>query len=75
MSLRFSQLPDWEFQIEETSAGVYRVTGRSESGHRFERIGTDPDDLLDSCRIAASAMTDSGVAPGKPASEQGERGG
>ena len=75
MSVRFKQLPDWEFQIEETSAGVYRVTGRSESGHRLERVGTDPDDLLDSCRITASAMTDSGVAPGTAAPEQGERGG
>ena len=63
MILRLDQLPGWEIQIEETSAGVYRATGRSECGHRFERVGPDPDALPDICRITASALIESGVAP------------
>jgi len=62
MILRLDQPPDWEIQIEETSAGVYRATGRSECGHRFERVGPDPDVLLDICRITASALIEPGVA-------------
>lgn len=52
----FPELPDWEFEIEEVSAAVYRVTGVDQAGRSVESTGTDPDSLLSECRKAAERI-------------------
>lgn len=56
MSIRFEQLPDWAFEVLEISAGVYRVTGHDQVGHRVVAEGLDPDVCLEDCRASALAI-------------------
>lgn len=53
MSIRFDELPTWKFDVQEVSAGVYRVTGSDEVGHRTVAEGLDPEACLEECRSAA----------------------
>ena len=48
------ELPGWSIQVDEVSAGVYRVVGIDEAGRRFEATGTNPDALLDECKRYAA---------------------
>lgn len=59
MKKQFADLPGWEFEIEEVSAGVYRVIGHDRHGHRISFTGVDPDALVEQCRsaIALSSRT------------------
>jgi hypothetical protein len=43
-------LPGWTFEVEEISAGVYRVRGVDRAGRSVEQTGTDPDAVLEECR-------------------------
>jgi hypothetical protein len=49
-------LPEWTFEIDEVSAGVYRVQGVDEEGRSVEVTGTDPDALLDDGRKWAASV-------------------
>jgi hypothetical protein len=49
----YADLPGWEFEIDEVSAGVYEVVGRDAAGHRVSAKGSNLDDLLGNCRNAA----------------------
>lgn len=60
MSVEFQELPGWKFEVEEVSAGVYRVTGMDRFGHRTVSEGLDPDVILDECRSAAISMYQAG---------------
>jgi len=53
MISRFPELPDWEFRMEEVSAGVYEVKGSDSHGRRVSAIGTDLDELIARCRREA----------------------
>jgi hypothetical protein len=48
--MKFDELPDWVFDVQETSANVYRVTGRDILGRSVERHGIDPEALLQEAR-------------------------
>lgn len=37
MSIQFEELPGWGFEVDEVSAGVYKVTGREPRGRCFLR--------------------------------------
>jgi hypothetical protein len=52
----FPELPEWTFDIDEISAGVYRVRGVDNVGRSVEASGTDEDALLDECKKSASRM-------------------
>ncbi len=52
----FPELPDWTFEIDEVSAGVFRVRGVDEAGRSVEATGTDPDALLDECKESAAKI-------------------
>jgi hypothetical protein len=52
----FPELPDWSFDADEVSAGVYRAFGRDHLGRNVEVTGTDPDALIEKCRRAAIEM-------------------
>jgi hypothetical protein len=50
---RFEELPSWEFEVREVSAGVYRATGTDREGHHVVTEGVDADASLEACRSAA----------------------
>jgi hypothetical protein len=56
MLRRFPELPDWSFDIDEVSAGVYRAFGRDRHGRNVEACGLDPDALIGKCRQAAHEL-------------------
>jgi len=51
MKRTFPDLVDWSFEIDEVSAGVYRVDATDERGRRVSRTGIDPEELIDECRL------------------------
>ena len=57
---------NWHFEVVESSAGVYRATGRDALGHRVDVSGTNPDALIAECRAMAlrlaSSRADNGLA-------------
>jgi hypothetical protein len=52
----FPELPEWVFEIDEVSAGVFHVKGTDTSGRSVETTGTDPDALLNECRGSAERI-------------------
>jgi hypothetical protein len=52
----FEDLPGWTFEVEEMSAGVFRVKGSDATGGSLEVTGTDPSALLEDCRRAAARL-------------------
>ncbi len=56
----FPETPGWVFEVEEVSAGVYRVRGLQEGGRSVESTGTDLQSLLDECRRYAQRMPSDG---------------
>lgn len=53
MKLTFDDLQGWEFDVDEVSAGVYRVRGRDRLGHCVVVTGENPEPLLDECKAVA----------------------
>jgi hypothetical protein len=60
----FPELPGWNFQTAEVSAGVYRVRGMDRAGRSVEKTGTDAEALLESCRQLAREITSSDSSRG-----------
>ena len=53
MPRSFPELPDWFFDADEVSAGVYRAFGRDRTGRSVEASGIDPEAVIEKCRQAA----------------------
>jgi hypothetical protein len=49
----FSDLPEWIFEMDEISAGVYEVVGHDAAGHYTSAKGIDLDELIEKCRAEA----------------------
>jgi hypothetical protein len=58
-------LPGWFFEVDEISAGVYKVRGVDEAGRSVEATGTDPDILLEDCKKSAAKMRDAVPSQGR----------
>ncbi len=56
----FPELPEWKFDVDEISAGVYEIVGTDGVGHRIQLRGTDPDALFAEARLSASRIRDQG---------------
>jgi hypothetical protein len=54
--IEFKELPGWQFEVDEISAGVYKVCGKDKSGRNVEAIGVDPDTLIDKCKKSAMGI-------------------
>ena len=54
--MKFDALPKWDFEVCETSANVYKVTGSDSAGRSVERQGLDPDSLLEEAKQDALSM-------------------
>ena len=64
MTRTFPELPDWTFDVKETSAGVYEVTAAESHGHRVQMTGTDVEAMIGECREIAARMAVRLVARG-----------
>lgn len=53
MIKKFPDLPDWSFEMDEVSAGVYEIIGKDKYGHQIRSQGTDLDILVWECRTWA----------------------
>ena len=53
----FTDLPGWEFDADEISAGIYKASGRDTRGHHVDATGTDPERLIEQCVAAARELT------------------
>lgn len=49
----YDDLPDWTFDIDERSAGVYCVIAINSSGNAITKFGTNPEILIEECRHEA----------------------
>lgn len=52
-------LSGWSFEVDEVSAGVYKVRGTDQAGRHVESTGTDPDAMLLECKKAALRIVQS----------------
>lgn len=57
MSIKFDELPNWCFDVDEVSAGVYKAYGSDKLGRSVEFTGADLDLLLKKCKNAAVEIT------------------
>jgi hypothetical protein len=57
MKRHFAELPDWEFDVQEVSAGVYEVIGKSKFGPNTSAKGFDVDELVDQCKKYAISFS------------------
>jgi len=57
MTRTFPELEGWQFEIDEVSAGVYRVDAKDSRGRRLTKTGTDPEQIIDECRQEAIKTT------------------
>jgi hypothetical protein len=46
MGLQYDDLPHWEFTVDESSPGIYRVLARRDGGIAGEATGPNSDTLL-----------------------------
>ena len=56
MSIKYAELPGWNFDVDEVSVGVYKVRGWDLDGRTVETTGTDPEALLKQCRESAAIL-------------------
>ena len=57
MIRQYPELPDWAFDIDEKSVGVYEVVAKDRKGHVITRTGADPEQLIDECRKDATDLS------------------
>ena len=58
MKKEFPELPGWSFEVEELSAGGYRIVGTETGGKSLDMTGTDYDSLLEDCKEEAAVMSE-----------------
>jgi hypothetical protein len=51
-----SHLPNWIFDLNEVSAGVYQVIATHVAGCRIEAKGPEPDELIEQAKSDAEKM-------------------
>jgi hypothetical protein len=56
MKTNIDTLPDWTIQLDEVSAGVYRLIAKHPLGSSIDLTGTDPEELLKQAKTSAEAM-------------------
>jgi hypothetical protein len=56
MKVKVDGIPHWKFEIEEISAGAYRLRGTHSSGASIDLAGTDPDSLREATKKRALAI-------------------
>jgi hypothetical protein len=49
-------IPNWTFEVQETSTGMYRVIAKNSSGCTIDLSGGDPDELVVQAKEVARDM-------------------
>lgn len=57
MKKQYPDLPTWEFELDEVSAGVYEMIGQDKVGNRVSAKGVDLDFLVEQCRKDARKLS------------------
>ena len=52
----YPEYPDWSFDIDEISAGVYQVLAKDMRGYAITRVGIDPESLIDDCKREVATL-------------------
>ncbi|WP_168118461.1 hypothetical protein [Acidocella sp. MX-AZ02] len=52
----YPDLPNWTFEIDEVSAGVYEVVARDHIGHEVSEKGIDVAAIIELCRQRAAKL-------------------
>ena len=55
--MKYKDIPGWTFEVQETSANVYKVIGYDSHGRSVEHQGLDPDELLQRSKEDAIKMS------------------
>jgi hypothetical protein len=50
---KVDDLPGWIIEVDEVSAGVYKITATDTFGRSVAKVGCDPDSLLADCKKEA----------------------
>lgn len=53
-TIEFTEIPGWKFEIDEISAGVYKVAGKDNCDRSVEKIGFDVNVMREACKKFAS---------------------
>lgn len=55
---KYAELPNWVFEVNETSANVYEVIGRDARGHKVYEVGFESQlkSMVEKCRLDALAI-------------------
>ena len=53
MAQSFEDLPDWIVEIDEVSAGVYKLRALHKLGPSIEYTGLEPEKLIERARVDA----------------------
>lgn len=56
MIKKFFETPGWEYRVDEISASVYCVLARDDVGRTVQRVGLDPEALLEECKADVLAI-------------------
>jgi hypothetical protein len=56
MRARIDGIPNWKLEIEEVSAGAYRLRGTHSSAASIDLTGTDPDNLVEAAKEHALSI-------------------
>jgi len=54
----YPDLPNWVFEMDEVSSGVYEVIGRDMTGHTTSAKGFNIEELIQNCRSEARRISD-----------------
>lgn len=54
--IEVEELPDWEFDLDEVSANVYKVIAKHRLGSSIEQTSFDPEKLLADAKAEAHKM-------------------
>jgi hypothetical protein len=57
VKIKRAETPSWEYEVQEVSAGVYRVRATDAAGRAVEFTGEDPDLLIEACVREAVAIS------------------
>jgi hypothetical protein len=57
MKTKFKDLPNWQFNIDEISPSVYKVSGIDNQKRNVEALGINPDELMEQCKKKAVEIT------------------
>lgn len=56
MKKKYSELPNWVFELNEVSANVYEVVGTNQFGQKVYGKGLELNELIDKCKKNAEEI-------------------